>query len=180
MRAMAVELQAISSPKLDRHEPIQEVQENRLMRARLYQVDAFTDRHFAGNPAAVVVLESFPRAGEMQAVAAENNLSETAFIVGAGDDYDIRWFTPTVEVPLCGHATLASAAVVMERLQPDRHEVAFQSASGPLEVRRVERGFLMDLPARRSVHSPQPESLIEALGARPLEIVWDGLNYLVK
>lgn len=84
------------------------------MRAQFYRVDAFTKRRFSGNPAAVMVVDSFPPEDEMQAVAAENNLAETAFVVRTGDDFAIRWFTPTVEVALCGHATLASAAVVLE------------------------------------------------------------------
>jgi predicted PhzF superfamily epimerase YddE/YHI9 len=150
------------------------------MRARLYQVDSFTKRNFAGNPAAVVVLDAFPSEDVMQAMAAENNLAETAFIVPAGTGYDIRWFTPTVEVPLCGHATLASAAVVMERLQPDRNEVVFVSASGPLPVRRVAAGYVMDFPARRCVPIEQPTGFIDALGVRPVETVWDGFNYLVR
>lgn len=90
------------------------------MRAPLYQVDAFAVRRFAGNPAAVLVLESFPDDAVMQAVAMENNLAETAFLVKDGADYRLRWFTPKLEVPLCGHATLASAAVVLERLEPKR------------------------------------------------------------
>jgi PhzF family phenazine biosynthesis protein len=86
------------------------------LRAPIFQVDAFTSRRFSGNPAAVVPLASFLADSILQAIAAENNLSETAFIVPDGSDYRLRWFTPTTEVPLCGHATLASAAVVMERL----------------------------------------------------------------
>lgn len=88
------------------------------MRAAIYKLDSFTTQRFTGNPAAVVALEKFPDAATMQAIAAENNLAETAFIVPAGNDYHIRWFTPTVEVPFCGHATLASAAVLLARIQP--------------------------------------------------------------
>ena len=118
-------------------------------KARLFQLDAFAGRSFSGNPAAVMLLERFPEAATMQALAAENNLAETAFLVADGAGFRIRWFTPTVEVPLCGHATLASAAVIMERLEPARQEVVFQSASGPLTVRRSEFGYVMDFPARR-------------------------------
>jgi aspartate racemase/PhzF family phenazine biosynthesis protein len=150
------------------------------MRAPLYQVDAFTAQNFSGNPAAVLVLAAFPPAVDMQAIAAENNLAETAFIVPSGGNFRIRWFTPTVEVPLCGHATLASAAVVMERLHPDRDHVVFESASGPLQVTRVENGFLMDLPVRQCVPIAEPEGLADALGAHLLETVWDGYNYLVR
>src|ERR687897_1768175 len=101
------------------------------MRAPIFQVDAFTSRRFSGNPAAVIVLDRFPPEDVLQAVAAENNLPETAFLVADDGDYKIRWFTPTVEVPLCGHATLASAAVVMERLGRRREAGLFPSASGP-------------------------------------------------
>ena len=94
----------------------------------LYQVDAFASRRFAGNPAAVMVLDRFADDAVLQAVAAENNQAETAFLVADGEDFRLRWFTPTVEVPLCGHATLASAAVVMERLRPGRKSVVFHSA----------------------------------------------------
>src|SRR5436190_20532530 len=106
------------------------------MRTPLYQLDAFTTRRFAGNPAAVMPMSAFPPDAVMLALAAENNLAETAFLVREGSDYRLRWFTPRVEVPLCGHATLASAAVVMERLDPGRDTVVFQSASGPLTVTR--------------------------------------------
>src|SRR5689334_13684372 len=107
------------------------------MRTPIYQVDAFTTRLFAGNPAAVMPMEAFPADDVMRAIAAENNLAETAFLVRDGADYRTRWFTPAVEVPLCGHATLASAAVVMERLEPRRTSVIFHSASGPLSVKRA-------------------------------------------
>jgi PhzF family phenazine biosynthesis protein len=150
------------------------------MRARLFQVDAFTTRNFAGNPAAVIELAAFPPEAEMQAIAAENNLAETAFIVPEEEHFRIRWFTPTVEVPLCGHATLASAAVVLERLHTDRDDVRFESASGPLHVTRIEDGFLMDLPARQCTPITEPDGLAEALGAQPLETEWDGANYLVR
>ena len=118
------------------------------MRAPIFQVDAFTSRRFSGNPAAVMVLEQFPPDDVLQAIAAENNLPETAFLVADKGDYQIRWFTPTVEVPLCGHATLASAAVVMERLEPEREVVVFHSASGPLTVRRSGTRYVMDFPRR--------------------------------
>src|ERR1051325_1142427 len=96
----------------------------------LFQLDAFTTQRFAGNPAAVMPLSEFPSDKIMQAIAAENNLAETAFLVPRDGEYQLRWFTPAVEVPLCGHATLASAAVVMERLEPERTRVVFHTASG--------------------------------------------------
>src|ERR1700691_5211819 len=118
------------------------------MHTRIFQVDAFASRRFTGNPAAVMPLDSFLPDATLQSIAAENNLAETAFIVPDGADYRLRWFTPTVEVPLCGHATLASAAVVIERLEPGRDAVLFHSASGPLKVRRIPGAYLMDFPAR--------------------------------
>lgn len=148
-------------------------------RVPIYQVDAFSTRRFSGNPAAVMVLASFPDDARMQAIAAENNLAETAFLVPQGDDYRIRWFTPLVEVPLCGHATLASAAVVMERLEPGRAQVTFHSASGPLPVRRSERGYTMDFPVRRSVPTATPPALAVALGVPVVEVLVHPLNYLV-
>ena len=149
------------------------------MQTPIFQVDAFTTRRFAGNPAAVMPLERFPEDAVLQAIAAENNLAETAFLVPEGVDYRLRWFTPTVEVPLCGHATLASAAVIMERLQPERREVVFHTASGPLTVHRTETGYVMNFPVRRSAPVSAPSKLVEALGITPLEVVVDAFNYLV-
>jgi predicted PhzF superfamily epimerase YddE/YHI9 len=150
------------------------------MRARIFQVDAFAARRFGGNPAAVMPLETFPDESLMQTIAAENNLSETAFIVPHGSDYRIRWFTPANEVPLCGHATLASAAVVMERLEPAREVVIFHSASGPLIVKRSPPEYVMNFPARRTVPVPMPPELPPALGARPVEVLADAVNYLAR
>ena len=149
------------------------------MRTSIFQIDAFTTRRFAGNPAAVVPLESFLEDAVLQHIAAENNLAETAFFVPEGGEYRLRWFTPTVEVPLCGHATLASAAVVMERLEPGRKRVVFHTASGALTVRRTDTGYIMDFPARQSKPIETPPGLCEILGAVPLEVVADAFNYLV-
>src|SRR5437764_10383927 len=137
------------------------------MRTPIFHIDAFTTRLFAGNPAAVMLMDRFPEATVLQKIAAENNLSETAFLVPADGDYRLRWFTPTTEVPLCGHATLASAAVIMERLEPRRSVVVFQSASGPLTVRRAGGGYVMDFPARPSEPIATPPGLSDALGATP-------------
>jgi len=150
------------------------------MRVPIYQLDAFTSERFAGNPAAVMVLERFPDDALMRAVAAENNLAETAFLVPEGDQYRLRWFTPRVEVPLCGHATLASAAVVMERLQPARRSVVFESASGPLPVQRVDGGYRMDFPARPSQRCAPPPGLADALGCVPDEVTVNAFNYLAR
>jgi PhzF family phenazine biosynthesis protein len=148
-------------------------------RTPIFQVDAFTTRRFAGNPAAVMPMEYFPADAVLQAVAAENNLAETAFLVPQGGDYRLRWFTPTVEVPLCGHATLASAAVVMERLEPARHAVVFHTASGPLTVNRKDAGYVMNFPVRLSHPVSTPPGLAEALGVPPIEVLANDFNYLV-
>jgi PhzF family phenazine biosynthesis protein len=148
------------------------------MRTKIFQLDAFTTRRFAGNPAAVIPLERFLEDTVLQAIAAENNLAETAFLVPEGDNYRLRWFTPMTEVPLCGHATLASSAVVMERLEPGRTKVIFDSASGPLTVNRTETGYVMDFPVRRSAPVSTPPALAEALGVDPVEVVVDAFNYL--
>jgi PhzF family phenazine biosynthesis protein len=148
------------------------------MRTLIFQVDAFTRRRFAGNPAAVMPLDEFPADEIMQVIAAENNLAETAFIVRQGEDFRIRWFTPTVEVPLCGHATLASAAVVMEKLQPGRESVVFHSMSGPLPVRRTSKAYVMDFPARSSEPVPAPAALVAALGTTPVEVRASEFNYM--
>jgi len=149
------------------------------MRTLIFQVDAFTRRRFAGNPAAVMPLDEFPADATMQVIAAENNLAETAFIVRQGEDFRIRWFTPTVEVPLCGHATLASAAVVMEKLEPGRESVVFHSVSGPLPVRRTSTAYVMDFPARASDPAATPSALVAALGTTPVEVRASEFNYMV-
>lgn len=148
------------------------------MRVPIYQIDAFTSRRFAGNPAAVMVFPEFPDDAALQAIAAENNLAETAFLVADGDGYRLRWFTPLVEVPLCGHATLASAAVVMERLEPDRTEVMFETTSGALPVRRSGASYVLNFPARPSEATEEPEGLAEALGARPRAVYVNQFNYM--
>jgi PhzF family phenazine biosynthesis protein len=148
------------------------------MRTPIFQIDAFTTRRFAGNPAAVMPMDTFPADATLQAIAAENNLAETAFLLPEGGDYRLRWFTPATEVPLCGHATLASAAVVMERLEPGRTTVVFHSASGPLTVNRVGPGYVMNFPARASERIAPPPGLAEALGVVPAEVFGNAFNYL--
>jgi PhzF family phenazine biosynthesis protein len=149
------------------------------MRTPIFQVDAFATALFGGNPAAVMPMKSFPADEVMQAIAAENNLAETAFLIPEGRDYKLRWFTPTVEVPLCGHATLASAAVVMERLDVGRQEVTFHSASGPLRVARQGTQYVMDFPVRLFEPTPAPPGLAAGLGATPLEVYINTFNYMV-
>jgi PhzF family phenazine biosynthesis protein len=123
-------------------------------------------------------LDSFLEDCVLQDVAAENNLAETAFLVPDGGDYRLRWFTPNTEVPLCGHATLASAAVVMERLEPQRSRVVFHTASGPLTVDRKGTGYVMDFPVRLSEPIKTPPGLSEALGVIPIEVFRNAFNYL--
>ncbi|HLJ88982.1 MAG TPA: PhzF family phenazine biosynthesis protein [Candidatus Angelobacter sp.] len=148
------------------------------MRIPIFQLDSFTNRRFAGNPAAVMVMKDFPADSVLQDLAAENNLAETAFLVPAGGNYRLRWFTPVVEVPLCGHATLASAAVVMEKLEVGRDHIVFESKSGPLTVRRTAAGYVMDFPARPSEPVAEPAGLAKALGATPLEVWSNQFNYM--
>lgn len=148
------------------------------MNLPLYQVDAFADAPFQGNPAAVVPLERWIEPALMQAIAAENNLAETAFFVPEGEGFGLRWFTPAVEVPLCGHATLASAHVLFRHLGFSGEKIVFQTHSGPLTVTRADDGLLeMDFPARRGVEGPVPAGLAEALGAQPRAVV-EGLTML--
>jgi PhzF family phenazine biosynthesis protein len=135
-----------------------------------YQVDAFTDKMFGGNPAAVCLLDKWPEDRVLQNIAAENNLSETAFLVGAGDNYDLRWFTPTLEIDLCGHATLASAFVIFSFLEKDLAAVRFQTASGELRVARSADLLVMDFPARKAEKRGVIPGLAEALGAEPTEV----------
>ena len=128
------------------------------MSIALYQVDAFAERLFSGNPAAVVPLAAFPTDDWLQAVAAENNLSETAFFVPRAEGYDLRWFTPNGEVDLCGHATLATAHVLYTHLAYHAARIAFYTRSGVLEVKRTAPGhYRMRFPADRATPIDMPE-----------------------
>lgn len=138
------------------------------MRLPMYQIDAFADRPFAGNPAAVLPLAAWLPDALLQAIAVENNLSETAFFVPDGEQFHIRWFTPGGEVDLCGHATLASAFVLFTELEPSRTFVRFASQSGPLEVSREGDLLVLDFPSRPPRQVPVPEGLEAALGAKVL------------
>ncbi len=141
------------------------------MRTPLYQVDAFTRRRFGGNPAAVCPLERWLDDATLQAIAAENNLSETAFFVRNGADYDLRWFTPGQEVDLCGHATLASAHVLFEMLGARGDQVTFHSKSGPLMVRRDGERLAMDFPAWSPEPCEAPDGLTRGLGRAPRQVL---------
>jgi len=149
------------------------------MRTPLFHIDAFTNRPLAGNPAAVMPMASFLSDAVLQAIAEENNLGDTAFLVPEGGDYRLRWFTPSTEMPLCGHGTLASAAVVMERLEVGRKQVIFHSLSGPLTVNRTVGGYRMNFPARFSETVATPaQDLARALGIVPLDVTCDAFNYI--
>jgi PhzF family phenazine biosynthesis protein len=142
------------------------------MRLPIYQVDAFTDKLFGGNPAAICPLETWLPGATMQAVAAENNLAETAFFVREGGEYALRWFTPSVEVDLCGHATLASAHVVFNFLEPERESVRFRTLkAGTLVVSRGAGMLTMDFPARPAAPCEAPAGLLAALGGAPREVL---------
>ncbi|MBI1777110.1 MAG: PhzF family phenazine biosynthesis protein [Proteobacteria bacterium] len=148
------------------------------MRVPLYIVDAFSDRPFAGNPAAICPLEAWLPEEVMQRIGAEMNFSETAFLVPSGDGWHIRWFTPTLEVDLVGHATLAAAYVIFERIDPSREKVRFYSLSGPLIVRRAGGRLAMDFPSRRPQPCAAPEGLLAGLRAKPTQVL-AAQHYLV-
>ncbi len=153
------------------------------MKIPLYQLDAFTDRPFEGNPAAVCPLEAWLDDGVLQKIAAENNLSETAFFIrddeSEGNGFGLRWFTPVSEVDLCGHATLATAWVIFNRLAPDRGTLRFETRSGELIVERGDGDLLvMDFPARPAVPCEAPRALVGGLGAEPVEVLASERDYL--
>jgi len=147
----------------------------------LYHVNAFTDRPFAGNPAAVCLLDCLPDDRWLQHVAAQMNLSETAFLLPEAGEFRLRWFTPAVEVDLCGHATLAAAHVLWEagRLAPER-PASFRTRSGPLTATRDGDRIEMDFPALRPEPCPPPAGLAEALGAAPTAVCRNRMDYLVE
>jgi PhzF family phenazine biosynthesis protein len=136
-----------------------------------YQVDAFAERLFQGNPAGVCPLDAWLPDEIMQAIAAENNLSETAFFVPRGAEYELRWYTPTMEVDLCGHATLASAFVIFNRLGGADDLVRFHSRSGPLQVSRDGELLSLDFPARPAEPRADLGDVAGALGAPPQEVL---------
>lgn len=149
---------------------------------QIVQVDAFTDKPFAGNPAAVCMLTKWRGDAWLQAVAAEMNLSETAFLVRrSGGDFDLRWFTPTTEVALCGHATLASAHVLWSYniLEPDR-EARFHTQSGLLTAAKDGDRITMDFPAEPDTRVAMPDVIVQALGTVPTYCGKNRLDYLVE
>ncbi len=148
------------------------------MKLTIYQVDAFADKVFEGNPAAVCPLQAWLPDDVMQSIAMENNLSETAFFVPNGDRFDLRWFTPSDEVDLCGHATLASAHVIFNHLGFKEKEIVFGTRSGDLKVKRHEDKLKMDFPAIESEKVEDPGHLYEALNIKGGE-VYKSDDYMV-
>lgn len=139
------------------------------MKLSLYQIDAFAERPFEGNPAAVVPLDEWLPDETLQAIAEENNLAETAYFVPEGDGYHIRWFTPNKEATLCGHATLAAAYVIFTLLQTQKKEVVFTSLSGKLTVTRNERLLTLNFPVQQPTPCDIPELLAAGLGKSPIK-----------
>ena len=137
------------------------------MKLPIYQIDAFAAECFKGNPAAICPLEKWLSDEVMLAIAAENNLSETAFFVATGNGFHIRWFTPTTEVNLCGHATLAAAYVIFNELNYKNNTILFESKSGILKVRKEELLLVMDFPIQAPVACEAPEKLEKAFGIKP-------------
>ena len=139
------------------------------MKLSLYQVDAFAEKSFEGNPAAVIPLESWLPDRTMQAIAEENNLAETVFFVPTRPGYHIRWFTPNQEVKLCGHATLASAYVLWNVLGIQSDSITFESLSGPLVVTKTDALITLDFPAQLPEKCDIPKDLLAGLGRTPIE-----------
>jgi PhzF family phenazine biosynthesis protein len=151
------------------------------MQLKIYQIDAFADRLFTGNPAAVVPLEKWLDASLMQQIAMENNLAETAFFVKEGEDFHIRWFTPELEINLCGHATLASAFVLFNYLDHKKDRIIFNSKSGPLKVHRENELIYLDFPSWKPEKIEEyPEELLNGLKMQEPVGVYSHREYLVE
>lgn len=143
------------------------------MELQQYIIDTFTDTVFKGNPAAVCILSEWLSDSVMQDIAKENNLSETAFTIKKGDEYELRWFTPGGEIDLCGHATLGTAYVLLHFAETDRSCISFQTKSGQLTVRKINDLYEMDMPAYQLTAVPVTDEMEQAIGFRPLE-AWIG------
>jgi len=151
------------------------------MKLTVYQIDAFTDKVFGGNPAAVIPLEHWLDAALMQKIAAEHNLAETVFFVPQEDGFHIRWFTPELEIDLCGHATLATAYVLFNCLDYSKQKIVFYSKSGPLYVSREEDIISMDFPSWIPERvSEYPEELLRGLGITQHSGVYKHRDYIVE
>ena len=154
------------------------------MKLNLYQIDAFTNTLFGGNPAAVIPLKKWLDTSLMQQIALENNLSETVFFVPSklnGADYDIRWFTPALEINLCGHATLASAYVIFEILKTNKRKIVFHSQSGMLTIRKEKGKMWMDFPSWKPERQTEyPDTLGQILGGAEVVGVYKHRDWLVE
>jgi len=148
------------------------------MELNIFQIDAFANKVFEGNPAAVCPLDEWLPDAIMQTIAAENNLSETAFFVADKDRFHIRWFTPTTEVDLCGHATLASAHVLFEHLNYSQETLIFDSRSGPLSVTRKDKWLEMNFPSNPPIECDIPETITKAFSISPVKVL-KASDYLV-
>jgi len=141
------------------------------MKIPFYQIDAFASRAFAGNPAGVCLLDEWLSDGILQSIAAENNLPETAFLVKHGTHYDLRWFSPEVEIDLCGHATLASGHVIFEYVGHDSNRIVFMSKSGELSVEKKDSLLFLDFPSRKPERYAPPEGVDKIFGHSPSQVL---------
>ena len=149
------------------------------MKLTMYQIDAFAQKVFEGNPAAVIPLQEWLEDTLMQKIAMENNLSETVFFVKEEEKYHIRWFTPKAEVDMCGHATLASAYVIFEELQEQINEIVFSSKSGDLIVKKETDGSLsMDFPIQKISQCKTPQQIIDSFAQKPIAC-YKSMDYIV-
>ncbi len=148
------------------------------MTLKIYQIDAFASKVFEGNPAAVIPLASWLSDEVMQKIAEENNLSETAFFVKDNERYHLRWFTPTAEVDMCGHATLASAYVIFECLGYESKSIRFSTKSGVLTVSKSQKKYVMDFPIQAIERCDISDTIEEAFGVRPLH-TFASMDYIV-
>jgi len=149
------------------------------MKLPIYQVDAFTNKLFGGNPAAVMPLDKWLDDSVMQNIAAENNLAETAFFIKEENHYHIRWMTPTIEVPLCGHATLAAAYVIFNYYEKESNKIKFTSLGGDLFVEREGDLLSLDFPANKPHATERPKEIFECFGKEPVEILANGFYLFV-
>ncbi len=149
------------------------------MKMKIYIANAFSNRKFGGNPAAVIPLDEWLNDMLMQKIAAQNNLAETAYFVQQDEDYAIRWFTPTVEVDLCGHATLASAHVLFEHMNYMGSQIVFHSKSGPLQVNRHGDKISLNFPANAPEKISDDGLIEKSLGIRPLAVFKSRFDYMV-
>ena len=153
---------------------------DKIMKIALYQVDAFTDVLFHGNPAAICMLDKWLDDNLMQKIAMENNLSETAFVVKKNDQFQIRWFTPIAEVALCGHATLAAASIIFNEYEHKKNMIVFNSIhSGILRVRKEGEYLTLDFPVQKIKKAIPPDKLIEGIGKEPIEVYKGKTDYLL-